>query len=370
MMKRVLEVNVDDVGMGGVYSLVRNVIIHTPDIQFDLACIIPFENQSHVDELKSYGCNVYCVGDGAKIWNRWSTYYKNTKRLLEEHKYDCVHIHSDVAYLLYYFSKAAKDAGVKKIIIHSHAAGIDGNHRQLKLALHKAYRNRLKSTANVFLSCSDLASEWMFPNIEKENVTIIKNGIDLKSFQYNSEKRKTERERLGLTDIFVVGNVGRFAYQKNHKFIIDSFNLVHKKIEHSKLLLIGEGELFSQYKRYCEELGIIDDVIFYGTSSHVEDLLQAMDVFVLPSFFEGLPIVGIEAQAASLPTIMSDKITGMAVVNEDTIRLPITLGSEKLWADTIEKYLEYEREESQQLLIKKKFDINDTINDLQMIYLQ
>ena len=136
------------------------------------------------------------------------------------------------------------------------------------------------------------------------------------------------------------------------------------------MLLIGEGELFSQYKRYCEELGIIDDVIFYGTSSHVEDLLQAMDVFVLPSFFEGLPIVGIEAQAASLPTIMSDKITGMAVVNEDTIRLPITLGSEKLWADTIEKYLEYEREESQQLLIKKKFDINDTINDLQMIYLQ
>ena len=87
-MKRVLEVNVDDVGMGGVYSLVRNVIIHTPDIQFDIACIIPFENQNHVDELKSYGCNVYCVGNGAKIWNRWHTYYINTKKLLEEMSLD------------------------------------------------------------------------------------------------------------------------------------------------------------------------------------------------------------------------------------------------------------------------------------------
>lgn len=369
-MKRVLEVNVDDVGMGGVYSLVRNVIIHSPDIQFDIACIIPFENQSHIDELKNYGCNVYCVGNGAKIWNRWNTYYKNTKKLLEEHQYDCVHIHSDVAYLLYYFSKAAKDAGVKKIIIHSHAAGIDGNHRQLKMAFHKAYRNKLKSTANVFLSCSDLASEWMFPNIDKENVTIIKNGIDLQYFKYSSAKRTAEKERLGLTDSFVIGNVGRFAYQKNHKFIIDSFNLVHKKIKNSKLLLIGEGELVPKYRKYCEELGLADDVIFYGTSSHVEDLLQTMDVFVLPSFFEGLPIVGIEAQAASLPTIMSDQITEMAVITKDTIRLPITLGSEKLWADSIIKFLHYKRKESQQLLLEKRFDISDTINDLQKVYLR
>jgi glycosyltransferase involved in cell wall biosynthesis len=367
-MKRVLEVNVDDVGMGGVYSLVRNVIIHTPDIKFDIACIIPFENQSHIDELKSYGCNVYCIGNGAKIWNRWNTYYKNTKKLLEEHQYDCVHIHSDVAYLLYYFSKAAKDAGVKKIIIHSHAAGIDGNHRRLKMAFHKAYRNRLKSTANVFLSCSDLASEWMFPNIGKENVTIIKNGIDLNRFKYNSEKRVAERERLGLIDNFVVGNVGRFAYQKNHKFIIDTFDLVHKKINNSKLLLIGEGELGSQYRKYCEELGLTDDVIFYGTSSNVENLLQAMDVFVLPSFFEGLPIVGIEAQAASLPTIMSDQITRMAVVTDDTIQLPITSGTEKIWAEKIIELTQNNRSSSQRELIANHFDIADTVNDIKQIY--
>ena len=93
-----------------------------------------------------------------------------------------------------------------------------------------------------------------------------------------------------------------------------------------------------------------------------------MDVFVLPSFFEGLPIVGIEAQAASLPTIMSDQITEMAVITKDTIRLPITLGSEKLWADKIIRFINYRRTDSQQLLFKGKFDIKDTINDLQSIY--
>ena len=126
-MMKVLEVNVDDVGLGGVYALVNSVIRNKPEgLKLDIACIAEFENPNNIETLKRLGTDVFYVGTTGPRWTRPAAYYRNTLKLLQNGGYDCVHIHGDVAYLLLIFAKAARRAGVKKIILHSHAAGIDG----------------------------------------------------------------------------------------------------------------------------------------------------------------------------------------------------------------------------------------------------
>ena len=142
---KVLEINVDDVGLGGVYALVRSVIRHKPDgLKLDIACIAEFENPGNVSELKALGTDVYYVGTSGSRLSRPRAYYENTLRLLREGQYDCVHIHGDVAYLLLIFALAARRAGVPGIILHSHAAGIDGGSRRVKAELHALTRRALK----------------------------------------------------------------------------------------------------------------------------------------------------------------------------------------------------------------------------------
>lgn len=368
-MSRVLEVNVDDVGMGGVFSFVKNIIDNTSDINFDIVSIVPFENHNHIQGLERLGCRIYCVGNDTKIYNRLYYYYKRTKDILMREKYDCVHIHSDVSYILYCFAKAARDAGVEKVLLHSHAAGIDGRYRLLKGFFHKLYKRRLRDMAYLYLSCSDFATTWMFSNIPNEKIYLINNGIDVKKFKYNLSVRHEMRKKLNIEDSYVVGNVGRFAYQKNHRFMIDSFFFVKQRINNAKLLLVGEGILLKKCKKYAKKLGLEKDIIFFGTSSCVNMLMQAMDVFVLPSLFEGLPLVAVEAQAASLPTILSDKITEMAIINQNVKRLSIDKGCEKKWADAIVYYYGFLRTDCQNDMIYNKYNINDTIKVLKKMYL-
>ncbi|MBQ8063573.1 MAG: glycosyltransferase [Clostridia bacterium] len=368
-MKRVLEVNVDDMGFGGVYSLVRNVILAKgPEVALDIACIEPFEQRAHIEELKQYGCEVHYVGYVGNKIKKQFVVIRTLRDLLKAGDYDAVHIHGDVAYKLLVYSVASRLAGVKTIILHSHASGTDGSHRGLKEVLHKASRRFLKWTGTDFVSCSDLASDWMFPNVRRNKITVIHNGVDLDRFRFDPAARAAMREEWDLEDSFVLGHVGRFEYQKNHEYLVKVFAEVKQQVPSAKLFLVGEGSLREETRQKVRALGLEQDVLFAGLSNEVPKLLSGFDVFVLPSHFEGLPIVGVEAQAAGLPVVFADTITKEAKLTEAVTYLPI--GEEDLpaWAKAVSTAADLSRQDPYESLKAQHFSLDDTVAEFLALY--
>lgn len=369
---KVLEVNVDDLHTGGVYSLVKNVIEHSSkEIQIDIGAIEKFVNQKNVEHFEALGSKIYYLGYEGSKWKKQFVCYKNLKKLLEENKYDFVHIHADVANKLLVSALAAKRVGVKRVVVHSHAAGVDGNHRTFKVVVHRLCRIFLKNVATDFVACSDVAAVWMYPGIPKEKVMIIQNGIDLEKFRFKDNIRQNVREQLGITDEVLIGHVGRFAYQKNHEYILKIAKALKEKQMHSKILLVGEGPEKDRIKAVAEEMNLNDILVFYGTSNEVEKLFMAMDVFVLPSHFEGLPIVGVEAQASGLPVIFSDKITSQAKLLDDVTFLGIEDADISSWVDDVNHYgsMRRDRTEAYKRLREEKYSIEDTVQSFMSLYL-
>ena len=368
---KVLEVNVDDVGLGGVYALVRNVITNKPEgLKLDIACIAGFENPDNVAALNRLGTDVHFVGTTAGVLSRPRAYYLNTLRLLRRERYDCVHIHGDVAYLLLLFSMAAKKAGVRKIILHSHAAGIDGGSRQVKKLLHALCRPLLPKYATDYAACSDVAAAWMYTRVDRRDVRMVNNGIEVERYAYDSDIRRRVRAEMHLDGAFVVGHVGRFAYQKNHDYLLEAFAAIRRRVGNARLLMVGEGVLFDAAREKAERLGVGRDVIFYGASYDVGSLMQAMDLFALPSRFEGLPIVGVEAQAAGLPVLFSDAITRQAALTDDVWFLPTDAASLDRWAERAAAVVSAppDREGGSEDVRRAGFTIRDTVRAFLELY--
>lgn len=368
-MKKILEVNVDDMGFGGVYSLVRNVILAKgPEVTLDIACIEPFEDPANVEELSRYGTRVHYVGFAGNKIKKQFVILQTLRKLIREEGYEAVHIHGDVAYKLLVYSVAARLSGVSRILLHSHASGTDGNHREIKAALHKASRRFLKWTGTEFISCSDLASDWMFPNVKRNKITIIHNGVQLDKFRYDPTARAAMRKEWGLEEAFVLGHVGRFEYQKNHEFLLKVFAKVKKQEPSAKLFLVGEGSLQEEMRQKVLALGLEKDVIFAGLSQEVPKLLSGFDVFVLPSHFEGLPIVGVEAQAAGLPVVFADTITKEAKLTENVTFL--SLGEEDLpaWTEAIVTAKSLPRQDPYDVLKAQHFSLEDTVAEFLALY--
>lgn len=374
-MKKILEVNVDDRGLGGVYGLVKNIIQASPeDVRIDIACLETFENKENIKELNRYGSHVYYVGYNGNKLKKQAKIYKNLKALIADQHYDTVHIHADVANKLLVSGYAAKHSGVKQIILHSHATGTDGAHRARKEKIHKLCRTKLPKIGTDFATCSDLAAKWMFPSIPKSQITQINNGIDLPKFRFSKEQRTEIREELQLSERFVIGHVGRFMYQKNHAYLIKMFAELYRTWKQEPigrepvLFLVGDGELKAEIAEETKRLGIAHAVIFHGLSGRVNALMQAMDVFVLPSHFEGLPIVGVEAQAAGLPVVFSDQITREAELTNEVTYLPITEDAIGHWVRTVLHYETFERYDTYERLKAEGYQIEDTVNKLLALY--
>ncbi len=366
---RILEANVDDIGLGGVYGLVRNIIINkNSDDVIDIAAYEPFENPDNVKELAAYGTTVHFIGHlGNKIVKQFRI-FGNMKRLVRTGAYDCVHIHSDIANKLLILGLAAKCGGARRIILHSHASDVDGGHRALKKFFHVACRSFLPCVATDYMSCSDLATKWMFPSVSPSSVRMLNNGVDLKKFAFNDEVRCSVRSQLGLQDKYIIGHVGRFAYQKNHDFLLRMFAVLRSRCPKAHLLLVGVGDLMDDMKSLASDLAISDDVTFYGASSKVNEMFQAMDVFVLPSHFEGLPIVGVEAQAAGLPVVFSDKISRESKITDPVSFLPISSDCVDMWVDKILELDGYPKCDTSTRMDESGFSILGTVRTLMSYY--
>ena len=374
-MNNILEVNVDDLYLGGVFSLLKEIILYINkhakgSIHIDIACIEEFTDLKNKQMFESLGTNVYYIGYKKSKVVKQFFYFKNLRSLIRNQGYRFVHIHGDVAYKLFVLGLASKLAGCPNIIFHSHASGVDGNHRIIKTIAHKSVRRLLRFVGTEFVSCSNYASKWMYPNIKEEKIINIKNGIDLNKFRFNDSVREKVRMELNLKNEIIIGHVGRFAYQKNHDYLIEVFKEFHQRNTNAKLLLVGDGALKETIIKRVEQENLSSNVIFYGTSVSVNELLQAMDIFVLPSYFEGLPIAGVEAQASGLPVIFSNMITREAQISNNVVFLPIKSENINEWCNMIENFstMNINREKCYEMLKENNFDLTDTVKNFLSLY--
>lgn len=283
---------------------------------------------------------------------------------LKKQKYDIVHIHGSSASIVL-AALAAKFAGVKKICTHAHSTG--GNH----VFVHKICRILLNRITTIPLACGKKAGLWMYG--KKIPFQIIPNGIDLKKYKFREDIRVSIRKKLNVSENQVlVGHIGGLnAVVKNHKFLIDFVSLVKNKNLNIRMLFIGSGcgLGLKNVQEYAKSLNVVDYIIYLGQRNDVNELLMGMDAFFLPSFFEGFPIVSVEAQASGLPTFMSNTISKEVGMTDLVHWLPIDKGPE-CWLQALEKYpAPNDRTLYVNEVEKNGFDVKHVSDLLQRIYL-
>ena len=330
------------------------------DIQFDFLC---FEkgNSTFEKEIEFYGGNVHYIVSPKNLikFNSDLNIFYN-KHYLE---YDILHIH--LPFLNYAFFNSKKKLGVKEIISHAHATRFGEN----KLS---NYRNKIffmfgKHIPDFYAACSIEAGIAIFGNDFKKHGYVINNAIELDNYIFNNEERKKYRDSLNIDDKFVIGHIGHFTPQKNHDFLIDIFNEYQKINDKTILLLIGNGYLENYIRTNVEELKLSHKVMFLGNRNDINLILNAFDLFVFPSIFEGLGIVLIEAQANGLRCIMSDQIPLAANVLENQV-VPIN-ADVKNWVEAIKKIdSSLSRKDVVEFLSEAGFDIKQEAIKLCKLY--
>lgn len=368
---KVLEVFGEPIISGGQESFVNNLILNIDpsDLNIDLYTPYNCENENYINNVRKLGGNIFEEKLPFTPGKSRKNIIKPFKNHLKKFHYDVVHVHSGSISVLAYISKTAKECGVKRIIVHSHSPA---EKETLKHILIKFFTKRtmLKCPTNYF-ACSLNAAEWKYPkNIVENNVIIIKNGINLEDYKFNSNIRSEIRKELNIPDdAFVVGHVGRFSREKNHKFLINVFVKLKKIISNSKLVLAGDGDTINEIKSMVKEKKIEDSVIFLGNISNVNEVMQSMDVFVLPSLYEGLPVVGVEAQASGLPLIVSANVSDEIKLTADVQFLSIQ--NEELWLNALIKLAkEKPRYQNTEILTKAGFDIHTTAEIVRDVYMK
>ena len=318
---------------GGVEAVVMNYYRHIDrsKVQFDFlvdsdSTLVPR------DEIESLGGRVFEIPPYQHV----AEYQRELQRLFKQEGWKIVHSHINA--LSVFPLRAAKKVGVPVRIAHSHSTSGKGEYAKNALkAVLKTQSNRYPTHR---FACSQFAGEWLFG--KAAHFEVVYNAIDLDRFRFNVEAR-AEGADLGLVDNqFAIGHVGRFTAQKNHVFLIDVFTEVAKRRDDAVLLLVGTGEAGASVKALVDERGLTDRVKFLGQRSDVNRLYQAFDAFVLPSLYEGLCLVGVEAQVSGLPCLLSDAITREVDVTGECKFLSID--SPVVWADEIDSLLQYSYE--------------------------
>lgn len=297
-------------------------------------------------EIERLGGKIYRIH---KV-NPCSLEYRNQLDMFfrNHSEYKIVHCHMN--YMSGLPLEYAKKNGIPIRIAHIHSTNIEPG---LKYFIKKYYKTRMLKNATDYFACGKAAGNWAFG---KRKFTIVHNAIDTKLYQFDIGHRKMIRDGLGLSDQFVIGHVGRFSYPKNHIFMIDIFKEVIKIDKNAILLLVGEGNLEKQVRKKVAKEGLENNVIFFGESSEVEKIMSAIDIFLFPSLYEGVPVTLIEAQYSGLRCVISNKVPKESVICSNVTSLGLNL-SAKEWAERIIKNKKYNREETIHVFECQKYDI-------------
>ena len=354
-MIRVLQV-VNIMNRAGIETLLMNYYraLDKEKIQFDFLTHRKEKGQ-YDEEIASMGGIVY---HAPRLYPQYYVRYFNwMQQFFSQHpEYRIVHSHIDA--MSFFPLSAAKRADIPVRIAHSHSTKIEIG---LKYPIKLACKLFMPAAANCFWACGTSAGKFLFGN--RNDLVVLPNAINVDAFKYDEKVRNRVRQELCMGDALVVGHVGRFLKVKNHSFILDVFEELNKNNSNTRLLLVGEGPLKASIQARVQKKGLMDKVIFLGNRENVSEYNQAMDVFVLPSLYEGIPVVGIEAQAAGLPCIFSSKVPIEVGLLDSCIFLDLHKGA-KAWARTIAEAFENNRSEGFKAVIKCGYNVHDASKKL------
>lgn len=359
-MIRVLQC-VNDMHRAGLETMLMNYYrnIDREKIQFDFLTHRP-ERSDYDDEIESLGGKMYYA---PRLYpQNYPAYFKWMKKFFAEHpEYKIVHSHIDA--MSYLPLLAAKKAGVPVRIAHSHSTSID---KDFKYFLKQYYRMKINTVVTERFSCGKEAGKFLYRGKE---FVIIPNAVDASKLYYDNELRNRKRNELGISNEFVVGHVGRISYPKNHKFLVDIFKEILKIESNAILLVVGVGEKEEEIKKYVSEMNLDNYIRFLGNRNDVSELYQAMDVFVLPSLFEGIPLVGVEAQFADLPCLFSERVPTEVRFNDKCqfVKLEDGAGS---WAQKVVACKGEKRTRERTNIINSHYDIKVAHRELEEYYLK
>ena len=362
---------VDRMRVGGIQTLLVELIDQflASDQPCELLLLDDGEHYDLEDEVRSR----IPVHKLEGIWMRKPQDFLRYSRAVEQffaehHDYRAVHLNSGPKN--FPILRSAKRYGIPVRIAHAHNTGFQTSSSAERL-LGTCLKAPLRHYANVYLACSDRAGEWMFGSRQTKagNVTVLPNGIPLREFAFSREVRQRVRAEWQVGEsTLVVGHVGRFTAQKNHGLLLGIFAELHREKPDSILVLAGIGEFQDASRRKVKALGLEGAVRFLDFRSDVARLLQGMDVFVMPSLYEGFPVTGVEAQATGLPCVFSDTITREAKILEavEYLSLDAPLGK---WADAILCLAGATRRDAcYEELTRKGYDVNTMARRLMKIY--
>ena len=364
-MIRVLQ-SVSNMDRAGLETMLMNYYRHIDrtKVQFDFIVNKP-KPGNYDEEIKHAGGRIFLSPGLSPL--RYPKYLRFVKEIVEkDDRIKIVHAHNEA--MGFYALSGAKKAGVKVRIAHAHNIQII---RDYKWPLKMVCKRLLPLAATDLWSCGRDAGIYYFGKKRwEERGVIIRNAIETEKFAFNTAVRDEMRKKYDLKGKKVLGHVGRFNLQKNHDRLLDIFAAYQKRNPESMLVLVGEGELESEVREKAERLGLANKVIFAGLQKNVNEWYQMMDVFLLPSLFEGLPVVGVEAQAAGLPCVFSDRVTDEIALSDQVMHLSLDSENEK-WAEAIEYLIQNkkDRKQGERLVRKAGYDIVTEAERLQNLYL-
>ncbi len=362
--KRILHANINN--QGGAFSLIYQAQIELQDrFVFDYFSSNEFIDNEVYKKLQKMGSK--CTG-GINSRNRFFRQYKiyqTFRAYLMENLYDFVHIHADTAWKISIYYLAAKKAGIKNIIVHSHSSGINGHFRLINYILHVLMRPCVKK-AKYKCACSKMAARWMYQT--EKNVNLIQNGVDVDKYKFDLSNRINIRNNYKIKDDqIVIGTVSDFSYPKNPEYIYRIITQLGASMDYV-FFLVGDGPGKNKLEEKIYKSGLQDKTIFIGMVTNVEAYLSAMDIFILPSRFEGLPICALEAQVSGLYTIISDKVTPETKFSKYFESIEFDIDK---WINQIKKVkLGYDRSNQKDYLISERMKITETANQLELLYNQ
>lgn len=363
-VNRVLQVGISSFP-GGVENAIMNYYrsINKLNIQFDFICIE--DELAYSDEISKLGGKIYYIPNPKRNLKK---FIYSFKQILNTNNYQIVHFNllsaANIIPLV-----IAKRMKLKKRIVHAHNSSIPRG--KLRKILHYINKPLLRYLATDFIACSHIAANWLF-GMKQNNVIILNNAINLEKFSYKEESRKEIRNDLKISnETFVIGHIGRFAEEKNHNFLIDTFSEFLKFNNNSKLILVGDGPEKEKIVCKINQLNLENKVYIIGEKHDVSKYYSAMDLFCMPSIFEGLGIVLIEAQATNLFCVCSDAITDEAILTDRVKKISLKKSS-KFWAKEMANIcsLNYKREGIKKEIVDKGYDVNLECINLEKFYLK
>lgn len=362
---------IDRLERGGIQTLALNLMnqFDKKKIQVDFLLFDDGTEYSLEQVFRDMGSKIYKVISPSK-----KTVFRCMRELdmfFKKHHgdYNVIHAHSSSKGILPLWY--ARKYDIKTRISHSHNTKFQSIN-PITIAVGNLLMIPLCLVATDYFACSEIAGNWLFKHwyAKNQSIHIVKNCIDVEEFKFNETVRNEERVKYGIEDNIVIGNVARFSHQKNHAFMLQIFKAILDIEPKAILVLAGTGELLDETVKIAEKLGIKDKVMFLGFKNNVARLLQAFDLFLMPSLYEGLPFVGVEAQAAGLPCVFSDSISEEIELCESTIMISLN-ESPNLWAkkviNLVKKHI---RGDTSEIIRLKHFDIKVEAKKIEQFYIK